>query len=376
MVNRRKSRRQVNINARSEKNAGPKPQAGAGTNSSQSEESAKQADHASVLGGMRGGFRVNIEGVDPDKPDNASNEQTREVASTNVPTFNIAFGDKSIVCQRHGSSEQQAAKPTSLIFTHGAGGGIANPATQDFVSGFSSVAPTVVAFQGTMNLQNRVKTFATVLDHLDGESNALPKRKEAYPALGGRSMGARAAVIAANDRADDEIRPKALVLVSYPLLGGKEGDQVRDKILSEVAEDVDVLFVSGSKDKMCPLDRLQDIRRRMKATSWCVVVESADHGMSMTGSAKRSVSDVRRTSGEVAAAWLKERHRERRECHISWVEEDAEVAVSDWRAEEEDEHVTAAVSGSKERSDELAPNKRKSKTSEARDSPSKRLKRS
>lgn len=277
---------------------------------------------------------MNSHGVDPDEAENASNNASEMVEGTpNVQTFNIPFGDKSIVCQRHGSSDtkQQSRQSTTLIFTHGAGGGLSTPATQDFVSGFASIASPVVAFQGTMNLQSRVKTFTAVIEHLNGGGVAPSEQPDVQPALGGRSMGARAAVLAANDGETNERRPRALVLVSYPLLGGKDGDQVRDQILNEVSEDVDVLFVSGSKDKMCPLDRLQHIRKGMKAKTWCVTVDGADHGMGMTGSAKHSVSGVRKKSGEVAAQWLKERQKEKRECLLSWNEEDAEIMMGDWR---------------------------------------------
>ncbi|KAE8448611.1 hypothetical protein EG329_009036 [Mollisiaceae sp. DMI_Dod_QoI] len=81
-------------------------------------------------------------------------------------------------------------------------------------------------------------------------------------ALGGRSMGARAAVMAAKERREEEVR--CLVLVSYPLHTGN-GD-VRDEILLEVEEGVKVLFVVGDRDAMCDLER-------MKARSWRVVVQ-------------------------------------------------------------------------------------------------------
>ncbi|KAG8628768.1 hypothetical protein KVT40_002633 [Elsinoe batatas] len=73
----------------------------------------------SVLGGMKGGSRLDgSEGKDQDDED----------------TFKLPFNDKFIICQRHSGPQSDDGEPggTSLIFTHGAGGGIANPATAEF----------------------------------------------------------------------------------------------------------------------------------------------------------------------------------------------------------------------------------------------------
>lgn len=166
--------------------------------------------------------------------------------------FSVPFRDKSIICEQRGGTTPQ--HHPCLIFTHGAGGGLNNPATKDFAVGFAHLGP-VVGFQGTMNLQSRVKTFNAVTEHLQWSG-----------ALGGRSMGARAAVMARTEET------KALVLVSYPLIGGKRGD-VRDRILLGLPSDVDVLFVIGADDNMCPKGQLDEVVGKMKARTWMVQVE-------------------------------------------------------------------------------------------------------
>jgi predicted alpha/beta-hydrolase family hydrolase len=246
-----------------------------------------------------------------------------------VTHFQVPFNDKQIVCERH-----RAAKSTkkdngfSLVFTHGAGGGINNPATKDFVTGFASAASEdAISFQGTMNLVNRTKTFHAVLGS-QGRARAL----------GGRSMGSRAAVITATE-SEENMRPEALVLVSYPLTSektakpkkGKEnGADPRKQILLDLPKDVDVLFVIGSKDGMCGLDALNSVRKDMSAKSWVMEVKNADHGMSFTP--KAGVQPVRLRTGALAAEWLEQRGQEKRYCSVEWTKEDGEVVVSGWLA--------------------------------------------
>ncbi|KUJ16323.1 uncharacterized protein LY89DRAFT_559708, partial [Mollisia scopiformis] len=173
----------------------------------------------------------------------------------------------------------------ALIFTHGAGGNLHSDGILNFRTGFARHSP-ITCFQGSMNLPSRVKMFDAVISHQE-----VP-----ITAVGGRSMGARAAVMAAKER--PEI--KFLVLVSYPLHTGK-GD-VRDEILMEIDEEVKVLFVIGDRDSMCDLGRLEEVRAKMKARTWLVKVEGADHGM--TVKPKVGTKAVGELTGKVVADWL------------------------------------------------------------------------
>jgi predicted alpha/beta-hydrolase family hydrolase len=87
-----------------------------------------------------------------------------------------------------------------------------------------------------MNLGSRVKMFDVVIDHHEQEGDSKVKGEVA--AIGGRSMGARAAVMAAKESGREK-GIKKLVLVSYPLVSG---DKVRDQILLDIEKDVKVCF--------------------------------------------------------------------------------------------------------------------------------------
>lgn len=223
--------------------------------------------------------------------------------------FEIPFETKPIICERYGTS-----KPPALVFTHGAGGGITNPATKSFAQGYSRAgsSSSVVCFQGVMNLQSRVKSFHAVIEH--------EKAEEAV--LGGRSMGARAAVIAAKGH-----KTKALVLVSYPLVG--QNGEIRDQILLDVDEGMDLLFVSGDKDEMCEMAMLEKVRARMKTRTWLAVVKGADHGMSLKP--KDAVDKMREYTGTLAARWVEKRDENKTECVLRWDGHRRDVVDDGWK---------------------------------------------
>ena len=197
----------------------------------------------------------------------------------------------------------------SLIFTHGAGGTLESDAIANFSSGFSEHLP-ILCFQGNSNLKSRAKMFSAVIKH-KGYSSCL----------GGRSMGARAAIMAATDKT------RCLVLVSYPLHTGKE---TRDQILLDLPSYLKIIFVSGDRDSMCDLERLNQVRTSMKCKSWLITVKDADHGM--TVKPKKATEKVGRKTGEVVAAWLHNHRGGKREGTISWNVEEEEANWSGWNS--------------------------------------------
>ena len=220
---------------------------------------------------------------------------------TDLPTglFEVPFPPKPAIQCVYSSQYSEDHEPImpTLIFTHGAGGTLKADAIVNFTNGFASSSEAgMVCFQGNMNLKSRVKMFNAVIDHL-----GFPK------CLGGRSMGARAAVMAATDETTN------LVLISYPLHTDKD---LRDQILLELPPSVKVIFISGTKDAMCDLDRLEHVRRSMKCKTWRVVVQEADHGMNL--SPKSGTKDVGEKTGEVVAHWLGNADEEKRESKIEW----------------------------------------------------------
>jgi uncharacterized protein len=88
--------------------------------------------------------------------------------------------------------------------------------------------------------------------------------------LAGKSMGSRIGC-----HLSLEAPVTALVCLGYPLLGAS--GSVRDEVL--LALRTPILFVQGTRDPMCPLDRLEEVRRRMEAPSALHAVQDGDHSL-------------------------------------------------------------------------------------------------
>ena len=221
----------------------------------------------------------------------------------------IAFPPKDpIQCRHFMHNVDKDQDP--LIFTHGAGGTLNAAAIVNFATGFARKS-RILIFKGNMNLKSRVKMFTAVMND-----------QGSFTCLGGRSMGARAAVIAATEQTTH------LVLVSYPLHTDKE---TRDQILFELPASMKVIFVSGDNDNMCDLQRLRNVRDQMKCKSWLVVVEGADHGMNVKP--KVGTEDAGKKSGEIVAEWLNHEHDDAREGRLTWNDGDNTAHWSGWLRE-------------------------------------------
>lgn len=223
-----------------------------------------------------------------------------------VHNFEVPYLNKNIFCTLYGSPTAQL----SMIFTHGAGGDLSSPAVANFAKGFSELKK-IICFQGNMNLTSRTKMYKAVIVYQNGCN-----------ALGGRSLGARAAIMTAKETEN----VKALILVSYPLRNQK-GD-LRNQILLEIDENIDVLFVIGDKDSMCDIDELKMLTKKMKAKTWILVVKNANHGMDIRP--QKATDVVGRMVGRIAAGWLEERNENLTNCQIQWNDEQGEVDVSSW----------------------------------------------
>ena len=227
-------------------------------------------------------------------------------------TLQVPFPPKSpIECVYTTKAAGDLARmDAALVFTHGAGGNLQSEAIANFTRGFSSHSRQcgILCFQGNMNLKSRVKMFSEII--------ASNLNVHTPSCLGGRSMGARAAVMAVSESTTH------LVLVSYPLHTAKE---TRDQVLLDLPASIKVIFVSGDRDEMCDLERLEEVRRKMKCKTWRVVVENADHGMNVKP--KAGTREVGEKTGNVVAMWLKSFDISPGEGKIIW---DANEDMAQW----------------------------------------------
>jgi uncharacterized protein len=97
--------------------------------------------------------------------------------------------------------------------------------------------------------------------------------------LVGKSMGGR---IGCHVALEESVA--GLVCLGYPLKSGST-DALRDQVL--LALQVPILFVQGTRDPLCPLELLAEVRARMTAPSTLLVVDGGDHSLAVSAAARR-----------------------------------------------------------------------------------------
>jgi predicted alpha/beta-hydrolase family hydrolase len=91
--------------------------------------------------------------------------------------------------------------------------------------------------------------------------------------LAGKSMGSRIGChLSLTEPAID-----GLVCFGYPLKGAGKRTALRDEVL--LALRTPILFVSGTRDPLCPLDLLEPVRAKMTAKNTLFRVDGGDHSL-------------------------------------------------------------------------------------------------
>ena len=118
----------------------------------------------------------------------------------------------------------------------------------------------------------------------------------------GKSMGGR---IGCHVALEETVA--GVICLGYPLCGGGDRARLRDKVLLDLR--TPILFVQGTRDPLCPLDLLEEVRPRMVAPNELHVVDDGDHsfkvrlrqGMKQTDADERILEAI---AGFVGAAML------------------------------------------------------------------------
>jgi uncharacterized protein len=105
----------------------------------------------------------------------------------------------------------------------------------------------------------------------------------------GKSMGGR---IGCHVALEEKVT--GLVCLGYPLCGGGDRTKLRDKVLRELQ--TPILFVQGTRDPLCPLDLLEEVRSQMKAPNFLRLVDDGDHSLRLT---KRGLQTAGETQDDV-----------------------------------------------------------------------------
>lgn len=177
-----------------------------------------------------------------------------------------------------------------LLFAPGAGAPSSHPWMQRWKERLSSLGEVVTFDYDYLREDRRRPDPLPVLVAAHQAALQHARRSNDQPVfLIGKSMGGRIGChVALKERVN------GLICLSYPLCGGGDPQKLRDKVLRDLR--TPVLFVQGTRDTLCPLELLNNVRREMKAENFLHVVEGGDHSL-LVG--KRQLQAANQTQEEV-----------------------------------------------------------------------------
>ncbi|KAF8793650.1 testis-expressed protein 30-like [Argiope bruennichi] len=150
-----------------------------------------------------------------------------------------------------------------VVLTHGAGGDLKTPQLSAIATFLLNEGFAVLRFTCKgLNIKYRINVFCEVLAYLEKEYE--PKKIF----VGGRSMGARAAVMLTSENKAFDSNPvfkkiTGIICLSYPLHKVGNLQDLRDEPLKK--SKLPIFFLSGTKDEMCESNVLEKVLRSMKS---------------------------------------------------------------------------------------------------------------
>jgi|ERR1700722_748651 len=163
-----------------------------------------------------------------------------------------------------------------FLFAHGAGAPSSHPWMQRWIGRLETIG-MVTAFDYPY-----IKSLAKRPDPLPklvaAHRQVLAQAREEHQGpivLIGKSLGARVGCHLALEEEVD-----AVICLGYPLCGGGDPAKLRAEVLRKLS--TRILFVQGTRDRLCPLPLLEDVRREMKAFNRLHIVDGGDHSLLVT----------------------------------------------------------------------------------------------
>ncbi|MFT7520620.1 MAG: putative alpha/beta-hydrolase family hydrolase [Kiritimatiellia bacterium] len=112
----------------------------------------------------------------------------------------------------------------------------------------------------------------------------------------GKSMGSRVGCHLANDT-----DAAGVICLGYPLRTLK--GSMRDEVLLSMT--TPILFVQGTRDRLCPLDLLDTVRNQMTASNFVHVVQEGDHSLAITKRHTKATGETQQDSDDAVFAAIR-----------------------------------------------------------------------
>jgi predicted alpha/beta-hydrolase family hydrolase len=169
-----------------------------------------------------------------------------------------------------------------ILFAPGAGASASHPWMQNWGQRLSEIG-VVETFDYDYMREGRKRPDllprliaahrAALHNFVDRESKLVNHQQPAPRRfLIGKSMGGRIGCHVSLEQKVD-----GLVCFGYPLCVMGDRTKVRGQILRALT--TPILFVQGTRDALCPLDLLEQVRAEMKCPNFLHVVEAGDHSL-------------------------------------------------------------------------------------------------
>ncbi|KAF3328618.1 KAT8 regulatory NSL complex subunit 3 isoform X1 [Carex littledalei] len=210
------------------------------------------------------------------KPPRSKRRRTSDSGDEAPPPLSTPPVDEKEKEKEIENSNEKGNKAPLVVFAHGAGA----PSTSDWMVRWKEMigealeAVEVVTFDYPYISGGKrkapPKAEKLVEHHLSIVRDVIAKHPGHPLVLMGKSMGSRVSCMVAGS---DEINVSAIVCLGYPLKG--MNGAMRDETLVQLK--VPTLFVQGSKDGLCPLDKLETTQKKMDCKNELHVIEGGDH---------------------------------------------------------------------------------------------------
>src|SRR4051812_5384290 len=167
-----------------------------------------------------------------------------------------------------------------FVFAHGAGAPSSSPWMRAWRRRLGALGEVVAFDYPYMRARRKAPDRLPAL--IDAHRAVLIKaraRAKGPVFLIGKSMGGRVGCHLALEKS-----VAGVICLGYPLQSGATG-AMRDEVL--LALRTPILFVQGSRDALCPLDKLAAVRARMTAPSTLLVVEGGNHSLEVSAAARK-----------------------------------------------------------------------------------------
>ena len=180
----------------------------------------------------------------------------------------------------------------AFLLAPGAGAPSSHPRMRTFARALTSIG-TVEPFDYPYALEGRRRPdpLPKLIAAHRAALAALRLKYDGAIVLAGKSMGGRVGCHVALVE-----KVQALICFGYPLCGGGDRSRLRDQVLLELK--TPILFVQGTRDPLCPLELLEDVRKRMEAPSTLHVVEGGDHSLLVAKAALKAKGSTQEEADE------------------------------------------------------------------------------